>query len=120
LNFRQTFEKSSYIYISFKKFRAFVVQGILADRKTDKHTWRSWQSIFADIQIIGVFCLPDATHTRHTGCSVHSILLQFPQHTAIKATNPPADETLLDRLNCLYPVHSFPGHILCYAVHLIL
>ena len=36
--------------------------------------------------------------TWHTASSIHNILLQFPQHTALKANNPPADHTLLDRL----------------------
>ena len=88
-----------YIYIlHFTTFRPAVAQFFHADRKTHKHTWRSWQSIFPDIPIIGVFCLSVVTHTWHTGCSVHSILLQFPLHTALKATNPPGDHTLSARL----------------------
>jgi hypothetical protein len=64
---------------------------------------RSWKSFSADIYIIGVFCLPVALQTAalqtwHTGCSVHNILLQFPHHTTLKATNTPTVHTLLGRL----------------------
>jgi len=103
LNFRQIFEYS-YIYIlHFTQFRPAVAQLFHADRKTDRHTWQSWQSIFADIRIIDVICLSVAIQTvaiptRHTASSNHNILLNFPHHTALKATNPSADHILLDRL----------------------
>jgi len=98
IEFKTDFRKVFIYIFHFTKFRPLISHVFLADRKKDKHTWRSCQSIFAHIRIIGVFCLSVATHTRHTGCSVHSILLQFPQHTALKATNPPADRTVVDRL----------------------
>ena len=47
--------------------------------------------------ILSVSCNTD----RHTASSIHNILLQWPQLTALKATNPPADHTLLDRLTSI-------------------
>ena len=85
-----------FIYILyFTNFRLVVAQFFHVDRKTHNHTWRSWQSIFPDIPIIGVFCLSVAIHTWY---SVHSNLLQFPLHTALTATKPPGDHTVLDGL----------------------
>ena len=44
---------------------------------------------------------------RHTASSIHNILLQFLQQEAQKTTKPPADRTVLDRLNscilCNFP-----------------
>ena len=103
LNFEQIFKIFSYIYYISRKFFPVVADSSHADRKMDRQTWRSWQSIFADIRIIAVFCLSVTIQTvtiptRHAASSIHNILLQFPHHTALKATNPSANHTLLDRL----------------------
>jgi len=39
-----------------------------------------------------------AIPTWHTASSIHNILLQFPHHTALKATKPQTNNTVLDRL----------------------
>jgi len=98
LEFSTDVQKVFTYILNFTKFRPVVAQIFHLDRKTDKHTWRSWQSISADIPTIGVVCVSVGTHTWHTGCSVRNIPLQFPQHTALKTTNPLADHTVLERL----------------------
>jgi hypothetical protein len=59
------------------------------------------------IVIVDVFCLSVVIQTRHTASSIHNILLQFPQQTALKTTNSPAHHTLLDRLTS-YILWLFP------------
>ena len=92
------------VYIlHFMKIRPVLAQYFHAGRKTDRHTWRSWYSIFAGIRIVHLFSLSVAIQTVvirkwHTASSIHNILLQFPHHTALKATNPPSDHTVLDRV----------------------
>jgi len=83
-----------------------------------------------------------AIQTWNTASSMHKILLHFRQHTALNATNPPADRILFHRLtsyilfiflfqhtSCVmlsissyvHPYVTPPTrYILCYAVHLIL
>jgi len=50
------------------------------------------------IVITDLFSLSVEMQTRHTARLLQNILLQFPQHTSLKATNPPANHTVLDKL----------------------
>ena len=91
-----------YIYITLHEI-SYCWGPVIPCRQKDRHTSRSWLSFFADIWIIYLFFLSVAIQTVaiptwHTVSSLHNILLQFPQHTALKTTKPPADRTLLDRL----------------------
>jgi len=86
-----------------------------AEQRTDLINW--WFVIV----IIDLFCLSVALQVIviriwHIRNSLHNILLQFPQHTALEASNPSANHILLDTLTSYILCNFLPHDISCVVL----